>query len=100
MSENKFTPGPWQASENGFYRMGVRDASGAWMTYKAGEDFMGYEQIEANAKLIAAAPDLLEALETLKREIILSDVDMDYIASHFQVHLDKAAKAIAKAKGE
>jgi hypothetical protein len=95
--ETKHTPGPWQASENGFLRMGVRDASGAWMTYKAGEDYMGPKQLEANAKLIAAAPDLLEALECLKREVILSDVDMAYIDTHFKPWIEKARAAIAKA---
>lgn len=55
------------------------------------------EENEANARLMAAAPDLLEALQDLKREIILSDVDMDYIDSHFKQWLDKARAAIDKA---
>tara|TARA_R110001606_G_scaffold30344_4_gene93820 strand:+ start:720 stop:1025 length:306 start_codon:yes stop_codon:yes gene_type:complete len=62
--------------------------------------YYGREGAEANARLIAAAPDLLEALERLKIEITLSDVDMDYIESHFRPHLERAASAIAKARGE
>lgn len=54
----------------------------------------------ANACLLRSAPDLLAALERLKCEVILSDVDPEYIKSHFQVHLDNAAAAIDKARGK
>lgn len=54
----------------------------------------------ANARLIAAAPELLEALEDLKSELVLSDVDQGYIESHFRRCLNKAAAAIAKATGD
>lgn len=54
----------------------------------------------ANAQLIAAAPELLDALQSLKCELILSDVDMGYIESHFRPSLNKATAAIAKALGQ
>lgn len=60
-----YTKGPWRAVENGFTKMGVKDSAGYWLTYKAGEDFMGAEILEANARLIAAAPDLLEVLQAI-----------------------------------
>lgn len=50
--------------------------------------------------LVQDAPDLLGALEDLKREIILSDVDMSYIESHFMPWINKARAVIAKARGE
>ena len=56
-------------------------------------------ELYANARLIAAAPELLEALEILVTEITLSDVDMEYIDSHFKPHIEKARAAIAKATG-
>ena len=61
------------------------------------EQVVDFVYEEADAKLIAAAPDLLEALEDLKREIILSDVDMAYIDSHFKPWIEKARAAIDKA---
>jgi hypothetical protein len=101
---SKHTPGPWKAVDHSHYP-GVMVVEGPEMpitiiTSAIDIDFESYMRRVANAHLIAAAPDLLEALETLKREIILSDVDMGYIASHFQVHIDKASAAIARAKGE
>lgn len=42
---------------------------------------------------------LLGALTRLKIEIVLSDIDMDYIESHFRPHLDAAEAAIAATEG-
>lgn len=96
MSESKFTPGPWHVGDGN--ETIVYDAN-RWAIASATTFHRKHEDgsSEANAKLIAAAPELLEALEALKREIILSDVNMDYIDSHFKPWLDKARAAIHKA---
>ena len=64
------------------------------------DSYSNREVAESKANLFCAAPDLLEALEELKCELILSDVDMSYIDSHFGKALEKAKKAIAKANNE
>ncbi|WP_211485469.1 hypothetical protein [Achromobacter ruhlandii] len=109
----KHTPGPWSLET-------VRTSSG--VCHKVGpfpgrrEDhpprhaclYADYpsdsnpadQELLANARLIAAAPELLDALEDLKSELVLSDVDQDYIESHFRRCLNKAAAAIAKATGD
>lgn len=110
---SKHTKGPWVVEDwdfrepdgcvinsgmqvvaiNGSVKNGVKCA-----IYAATEDGDS-EEMEANLHLIAAAPELLDALERLKTEIILSDVDMDYIDSHFGKWIKNAELAIAKAKG-
>jgi len=50
-------------------------------------------------RLRSSAPDLLEALECLTRELVLSDVDLSYMESHFRPWLNKAYSAVAKAQG-
>ncbi|MGV6396947.1 hypothetical protein ACTUVN_002642 [Pseudomonas caspiana] len=65
MSESKFTPGPWEAIENGFTKMAVISGEGHYLTYAAGNDRMTDQVLEANAKLIAAAPDMIAALELI-----------------------------------
>jgi len=50
------------------------------------------EQAEANARLIAAAPDLLEAAEYLLDDMRLNNVPTNCV--------EKLQRAIAKAKGE
>ena len=100
---SNFTKGEWFAKREGQSTVYIEcRIGGGWLQEVAacGPTANGSEEQEANAKLIAAAPDLLEALQDLKREIILSDVDMDYIDSHFKPWLDKARAAIAKAGGE
>lgn len=93
---NKHTPGPWvvnrtitagnQSSQ--FQIIGTRDGSLSLVCY--GVD-TGYNEIDANANLISAAPDLLEVA---KLAIDLdSSEDMDAL-----FHM--ANKAIAKAQGE
>ncbi len=111
----KHTPGPWAAHyDNRWGKWSVRSANAADLAeapiyyelaegiggHVRGKSFNDYSEVEANARLIAAAPDLLDALERLKIEVVLSDVDMDYIEQHFRPHLNKAEAAIAKARGE
>ncbi len=96
------TPGPWFEHREGFSTVYVEARIGGGMIQEVaacGPTAAGQEQQAANARLISAAPELLEALQDLKREIILSDVDMAYIARHFQKWLDNAEKAISKATG-
>lgn len=56
------------------------------------------ETLEREAHLVAAAPDLLEALKQLACE---ADEDMpaEYRTDSFRAALDAAFEAIAKAKG-
>ncbi len=112
---NKHTPGPW-VIETVPTSVGICHKIGPFpprrpddVTYRSSCLYADYpsgynpadNELYANARLIAAAPDLLEALERLVTEIILSDVDVDmeYIDSHFKPHIEKARAAIAKATG-
>lgn len=94
--QTKHTPGPWH--------IGVR-------TYHAGRDVYGPkgepvavadqditlpEESAANARLIAAAPELLAALVALVGEADLGEVDLD---DDDRAKLDAARAAIAKATG-
>lgn len=111
-----FTPGPWDVKNDisVFSALGADSGDGykahstdGWQIADCSEGLtfvdggmvdLSYDIKKANARLIAAAPDLLEALEDLKRELILSDVDMAYIESHFRPWINKAESAVAKAR--
>ena len=105
------TPGPWDLDRSGFIReargpdgCGILIASACDLSRSASEG-------EANARLIAAAPELLAALEALCREFSVVRRDLSRIdnnAGHDSSHEREAAKevlrlaraAIAKARGE
>lgn len=94
---NKHTPGPW-ASDNVGAVIGA-DGFSVGIAFQRASTRVEYEEggwlerdAVANARLMAAAPDLLEALESL-----LSYHDKCGVDSS---HGDKARSAIAKAKGE
>lgn len=57
MSEVKHTPGPWEVSK-GFHKNRIADSDDAAIGYALGSN----DEAEANARLIAAAPEMLEAL--------------------------------------
>ena len=115
MSDVKFTPGPWCLSKQSiriikkdFSAIGSDD--GFLIASSMGRDDSGFyasdSEADANAHLIAAAPDLYEALE---RSIdMLQDYALDYkkISGSNEVHpihkeiIDQAEKALAKARGE
>jgi len=90
MNQTKFTPGPWLFSS---YK------SGNSVIVIDGKEFdvatVNYPNRDANAHLIAASPDLYEALDALKAELFLHAE-----GNYFRPLLDKAEIALAKARGE
>jgi len=95
---NKYTPGPWKRVANSIKS---RKANCVIVRLPALTDRVGDEtpeQIErwdADARLIAAAPELLEALEDLLLMAIFGSVP-----TALMPECDAARAAIAKAKGE
>lgn len=98
MKTPQHTPGPWQLGEEGGILEGHTpiDAAGweglAQVVTKM--EFDGYNaEGQANARLIAAAPDLLAALEDLTSYMIDHGMEND-------AGVVKAIEAIGVAKGE
>ena len=97
MTDTKHTPGPWVWEH---WKMGLTAQNGtsvlAYYDYE-GMSLHGKteDEHEANAHLIAAAPDLLEALEA----IVATWDGPKY--NHFMAdNIDLARAAIAKANGQ
>jgi len=84
-----FTPGPWRVS--GLLIKAVDH--GKWFGIaKAGGSRLTIEGWKANARLIAAAPDLLKALQAL-----LPLWDREDVADTWSAEFEAAQDAIAKA---
>lgn len=112
---SKHTPGPWEVinSTGVFSALGAdsgdgtfSDSTDGWnicdcsvgATAVGGEYVeLGFDVQKANARLVAAAPDLLEALEAM-----VEYVDRMHQIGHIQrpVQSSEACAAISKAKGE
>lgn len=96
MSERNHTPGPWHVAGGCQIRSDRDQIAKVWMM-RGGEG-------KANARLIAAAPELLEAL----KELVKANEDHNESVSKVigeplgwkDSYLDKARSAIAKALGE
>ncbi len=91
--ENKFTPAPWvlESTGNGWYRI-------------KGSPLGPMDESQANAHLIAAAPDLLAALQDLWPlatnafgELSIDEVTADPILNQLSIAIDKSKTAISKA---
>lgn len=103
---SEFTPGPWWPEQNSAGAWGVstyRDGAkpqfqsfGATICHGVGDgtEARTRDNREANARLIAAAPELLEALE-LAREIMADQLDGEFPEPMRQIDA-----AIAKARGK
>lgn len=117
MSEKaKYTPGPWVYCTDKYCDWGTvmnRDKNaviananspgvGEVERDKARKD--GYDPYESNARLIAAAPELLEALDALIESPIVSGMSAailnEAVLKNVISPFDNAKSAIAKAKGE
>lgn len=96
----KHTPGPWNVSDSGATVRGKDwgDGVGNLIAQVALQDPAHERAI--NARLIAAAPELLVALEGLRREL-LAHVKLN-VRKHYSLMVADAAAgtAIAKARGE
>lgn len=110
---SKHTPGPWQiiGGYNIYSELGgqsgdgdTADASDGWHIASIGDapTFVGGEEVylsrdlqRANARLISAAPDLLEALDGM-----VSKAQKQNWNDNYPEELNAAYKAIAKARGE
>jgi hypothetical protein len=119
MNKPAFTPGPWRISRKERPPIGRQASGEPWSKDANGNVFWGYsvsgsseagaailptlaavhnfpDQIDANARLISAAPDLYEALDhfvTTAERVGLRDGNMPE-------WLPKAKAALAKARGE
>ncbi len=123
MSKNKFTPGPWVAVfEPDWNQWSVRSANAEDLAeapvyyelassiggHVRGDNFDDYSEVSANAHLIAAAPELLQALENLiaaysspDDRICCNGTDCGCMgATEHQLAEHYARAAIAKARGE
>ena len=92
---NKFTEGEWFAKRDGWSTVYVECRIGGGMLQEVaacGPTANGTDEQEANARLIAAAPDLLEALSE-----IINDGGKFVMTN--ETHR-KARAAIAKARGD
>lgn len=94
----KFTPGPWAVTEHVTGTM-VVEAVSAPKAKRAVARCGGLPVVrQANARLIAAAPELYEALADALAE--LSPLMQAYRPEHYAAICGKARAALAKADGE
>jgi len=89
MSEH--TPGPWEIQEQGEASVYVIMANGNWLLSFRHNGEQLDEKQKANIKLMAAAPELLEACKAIVNN--WESGDLAHAAN-------KCANAIAKATGE
>lgn len=105
MSETKHTPAPW------YWCDGEEEKDLPYLTSNAGKicEFGNWEAYypqcgelpnEADRRLIAAAPELLEALEWLVTIQSIVSIPEAMHSRTYQIAVEQARAAIAKAKGE
>lgn len=92
---SRHTPGPWKAEAGGREPLVLAGLTPVAQVFALGESIDDAAEEEANARLIAAAPDLLEALQDALSWIgKLSDW-----AGAEDPNIERYRTAIAKAEG-
>lgn len=109
MGECKWTPGPWVVDFGSVISQAQSLHKGRTHGYGCGNDFVAdlndgeyheytdRDEQDANANLIAAAPDLYKALEGMVREAELDRLGM-WVG--WGSLISKSSAALAKARGE
>ena len=108
MTETKWTPGPWRYSFEDGDDWGTVRAGQRWICQASNpavkwEDLPTYREAntdphQANAQLIAAAPDLYEALEMAAEALDKFSVGDDDLVTEAPILAARAA--LKKARGE
>lgn len=104
------TPGPWhvlpEECDKSYIRIRGTRLGGRYKianvltpTYD-GVDSLEAEETRANACLISAAPDLLEACERLLRECVWASIRAEIVTAVAKADLEFARTALAKARGQ
>jgi hypothetical protein len=98
------TPGPWTLEEStpGDGHHFIRGADGSYVVYPDdgwNSDYRDYATRLANARLIAAAPEMLAALKALVGEVELKNNLSDEGAWSGCDQMERARAAIANAEG-
>jgi hypothetical protein len=105
-NETQHTPGPWRFNENPTHAdLTIWGSEGTAVVTDLGDRLTTYKQNCANARLIAAAPELLAALKSIESELsdLLFQRTLDSTLPEFYAVRDArnaARQAIAKAKGD
>lgn len=94
---SKHTPGPWVAEPVGGKGSWVKGSTGEWAALACGDTS---ESAEANARLIAAAPDMLEALNAIQRLEFAGSCCGCSTDEAFDEAQEIARKAIDKVEGQ
>ena len=89
--KTEHTKGPWRT--DGWENLVVNSADGHTMTLAAGGKDACLDELKANAHLIAAAPELLAALEDIVKLTEITDFWLP------KAWLDDAKAAISKTEG-
>lgn len=100
-----FTPGPWRVFDGDLVVAGnaqvAYPATLAFPDNPVGLDGpYSDEQREANARLIAAAPDLYAALQTAKHVMVNVDATVGDNWREYAAAIDAARAALARVNGE
>ena len=98
--KTQHTPGPWQC---GFLHAGSEDPNEAHFWLRSNDrEISKLTEIESNARLIAAAPDLLAALDGVMDLLDRAASNASGNLEHFTVSplVAAAHAAVAKARGE
>lgn len=90
------TAGPWRMVKRVGGNPSVVDASGAGICSTGNCRTRPYAESIANARLIAAAPEMLAALREL---VVITDAQMEELSPTQKVVMRKARAVIAKAEG-
>jgi hypothetical protein len=95
INNTKHTPGPWYVTRHNDLQYSISQKETGYDEMIEALD----EEDEANAKLIAAAPELLEALKDLLGDVmnLLDKNDTIRLGTTGTIHIVKAKAAIQKA---